>query len=330
MKKLSQFIRWCIVGLIGTSFLREFLWGGADVIFALPIVNLLIAIFSPKNSTTKNQAYKAPKTYGTNMTNAQENKILNNMALYFKNSDRIYFDQENYIEPADYGNIQLDTLNMYMRNEYIGTLADYKLAFPASYNTFMEMVGEYVRKKRYTAPKATEITKPVQEKPKVEETKEQTESIQTHKDAKFYIDTINELNDKIPEEHMSEGLDKTVLYLEQIKKIEDTFPNCKDKTTKLYQYYLPMLTEILENYRRLSINADLHKEFKENEDRLRKTVLLINSALQTLSQNLCDEYYTEMSVDMKTLEALLKKDGLADDLSFERMQKEKKVESNGN
>ena len=92
--------------------------------------------------------------------------------------------------------------------------------------------------------------------------------------------------------------------------------------------------EILENYKRLSINADLHKEFKENEDRLLKTLVLINSALKTLTQNLCDEYYTELSVDMKTLETLLKKDGLAtDEMTFENFRKNNKkdeqVESNG-
>ena len=61
---------------------------------------------------------------------------------------------------------------------------------------------------------------------------------------------------------------------------------------------------------------------------------LINSALKTLTQNLCDEYYTELSVDMKTLEALLKKDGLAtDEMTFENFKNEKKkdeqVKSNG-
>ncbi|MBR0386084.1 MAG: hypothetical protein IJI05_06020 [Erysipelotrichaceae bacterium] len=89
---------------------------------------------------------------------------------------------------------------------------------------------------------------------------------------------------------------------------------------------------MLENYKRLSINADLQKEFKENEDRLMKTIVLINSALKTLTQSLCDEYYIEMSADMKTLEALLKKDGLiSDEMTFENYKdKETKVTSNGN
>jgi hypothetical protein len=52
-----------------------------------------------------------------------------------------------------------------------------------------------------------------------------------------------------------------------------------------------------------------------------------------MSGSLLEEYYTESSVDMKTLEALLKKDGLVqDEMTFEnfsKTQKDKKVESNG-
>ncbi len=92
-----------------------------------------------------------------------------------------------------------------------------------------------------------------------------------------------------------------------------------------------MLTEILENYERLSVNASNHSEFKENEDRLLKTLVLINGALKTVSESLCDEYYMEMSADMKTLEALLKKDGLADNMTFENFKKDEnqEVTSNG-
>jgi len=57
-------------------------------------------------------------------------------------------------------------------------------------------------------------------------------------------------------------------------------------------------------------NAD----FKNSEDRLLKTTVLINGALNTISSSLVEDYYTELNVDMRTLESILKKDGLVDEL----------------
>ena len=180
----------------------------------------------------------------------------------------------------------------------------------------------------YTSSRNASRSKPVSNTPKETQTKS------TYlKDAQYYIDSLSKMNESIDQETITEHLNKSVQYLSQIRDIEKTFPKSKDKTTKLYQYYLPMLLDILENYKRLSVGSTQSKEFKENEDRLLKTLLLINGALETMSGSLLEEYYTESSVDMKTLEALLKKDGLVqDEMTFEnfsKTQKDKKVESNG-
>ena len=315
---------------IGGSFLFSIFGFFMDSIFellfgvALPAFIIYSGIKEIKKIIDRN---KITVNKSNRKNNSSEDiKIITNLRNYFKNDARLYFDNETYIEPSDPNNINFETLNIFVRDEYISSLADYKAAFPSSFNTFIDMVNEYAKRNRRS--KAT-TTKPVTDTPATKTTKKELS-----KDAQYYIDKLNELNTSIEEKHITDDLYETVLYLSQIKKIEDTFPKCKEKTTKLYQYYLPMLVEILENYKRLSINADLHKEFKENEDRLLKTLVLINSALQTLTQNLCDEYYTELSVDMKTLETLLKKDGLAtDEMTFENFRKNEKkdeqVESNG-
>ena len=45
--------------------------------------------------------------------------------------------------------------------------------------------------------------------------------------------------------------------------------------------------------------------------------MLINGALKTISSSLVEDYYTEMNVDMRTLESILKKDGLVDEMKKE-------------
>ena len=116
---------------------------------------------------------------------------------------------------------------------------------------------------------------------------------------------------------MEQLLKVLIQYLNQINKIENEFNDSKKKTTKLYQYYLPMLKDILTSYIRLEKNASETDEGKESEDRLLKTIVLINGALKTISSSLVEDYYTEMNVDMRTLESILKKDGLVDEMKKE-------------
>lgn len=310
------------------SIIFGILGAGIEVAFAIvPDLIFLYALFRLIKTITDRKKNKN-RTLARNSNN-EEAKILKNLRTYFKGDARLYFDDVTYITPSDPENITFDTLNLFMNDEYVSSLADYKTSFPNSFNTFIDMVGDYVKRSKFTR---RETGTPIVRETPAEQPQTPKETTNFDKDASFYIDKLNELNNSIAEEHITSGLYESVLYLSQIKKIEDTFPKCKTKTTKLYHYYLPMLVDVLENYKRLSINADLHKEFKENEDRLLKTIVLINSALKTLTQSLCDEYYIEMSADMKTLEALLKKDGLvSDEMTFENYKtQEGKVTADGN
>ena len=118
------------------------------------------------------------------------------------------------------------------------------------------------------------------------------------------------MNIEISNEQITNGLYEVTAYLKQIDMIEKEFPDSKEKTKKLTQYYLPILIDILESYKQLNKSARNHEEFKKTEERLQKTILLINEALKTISYSLTQEYFMDLSADMSTLEALLKKDGL--------------------
>ena len=324
---ISLFLLLCfgMAGLMVLSVGFEIFGGLMELLgprFTIGIFAYIIRMFTNKKQT-KNIFQTRTTAKTTARSNPNEAKFINALKNHFKNDARLHFDQETYLTPLQDGEITLDNVGIYMRDEFISNLHEYKIAFPNSYNTFVDMILEYTSSRNVSA------SKPVTETPK----KPETQSTYL-KDARYYIDQLKKMNESIEEEHITEHLQKSVEYLTQIKNIENTFPKSKDKTTKLYQYYLPMLLDILENYKRLSVGSTQSKEFKENEDRLLKTLVLINGALDTLTHTLLEEYYTESSVDMKTLEALLKKDGLVqDELSFEQFAKnqnqEKKVNSNG-
>ena len=54
-------------------------------------------------------------------------------------------------------------------------------------------------------------------------------------------------------------------------------------------------------------------------------ILLINEALKTITYTLTQEYFMDLSADMSTLEALLKKDGLVSEGSISSLRKQVKT-----
>ena len=133
------------------------------------------------------------------------------------------------------------------------------------------------------------------------------------KDCVYYLNKFNELLPQIDNAEVRESINETIDYLKRVQVIENEFGESKDKTRKLYEYYLPIYVDILANYDRLYDYDKNSDEFKSNEEKLKKTSTLINNALKTLCTSLLETYNTDLRVDMKTLESILKKDGLVDD-----------------
>lgn len=256
------------------------------------------AIKKKKGETTT--AYTTVNTY--------QKTLMKKMSKYFENNQQINIDDETYLKVTDKDNVDLDTVDIYMRNEYIGTLKDYYNAYPYAFNALANELTKYLNKKNSTKTATTTVAK--------EEQQQQTKT-EIKKDSAYYIKQFSELQKNISNQQINEGLNESIEYLRQIKKTEDEFSDSRSKTGKLYQYYLPMLNDILENYIRLKKNGSDSADSKASEDRLLKTIVLINGALKTISSSLVEDYYTEMNVDMRTLESILKKDGLVDEMKKE-------------
>ena len=128
----------------------------------------------------------------------------------------------------------------------------------------------------------------------------------------MFIDQINELNSNLSNEEVTNGLYQTCELLKQIDLVDREDGTVDPKLNKLYQYYLPILTGILENYKRLSDSAIKGDEFKKCETQLVKTIKLINEALKTIYNSLHESDYMNLNADINTLQSLLKQDGLVE------------------
>lgn len=279
---------------------------GAPFLIGYGIFKAFFGKEKNNNKTTKKAKVKS--------ASIDNEALLKKLSQYFENNEVIHIDEETYLTITDKENISLKTIDIYMREEYIGSLQDYLTAYPNAYNQLADMLSQYLTKK---AKEAKKKAKNVESSETNVAIQKKGETKEVEKDAEYYINTLMKLNDQNPNQQITAGLNETCEFLRSIKKIEDEYPDSKTKTVKLYQYYLPMLADILANYNRLYETTANQADFKASEDRLLKTIVLINGALKTISSGLLEDYYSEINVDMRTLESILKKDGLVEDFKQE-------------
>ena len=244
------------------------------------------------NTTNTNKA--------TNMSNKERNLIDQRLSEYFKDHYRLPVVDNIALTTQNGTFTTVENLFISYGEENILSLEEFQKYDPVLYNSIISLLLAFARQKEDVM--GTEI---------------KTNEIKAGKklsDAQKYIDQINLLNTDIPNEEISNGLYQTCALLKQIDLSDKE--NKESKLSKLYDYYLPILTGILENYRNLQKLGTNSEEFKNSETQLIKTIILINEALKTINESLHEEDYMNLSADITTLQSLLKKDGLVESNPF--------------
>ena len=210
----------------------------------------------------------------------------------------------------------LDGLEVDCDGHYFRTVADFRRNYGELYDqmfdTLLTMEQNDVAVKRPNVVDADYVPKtgsnaakrPAQNKPKEPE---------KPNDAISFREQINALNDGIPDEEISNGLYETSALLKQLDDLERTFPKQKGKLKKLYSNYLPYLIGILQQYTRMQ-NVQTDANYEQNVKSLKDTISHINSAMKDrLIPAMSESDSINLSADMSTLEAMLRKDGMTTD-----------------
>ena len=239
---------------------------------------------------------KSANAAKSSLSNADISKIDKKLKSYFK--DNLVL---NVVEGIDLTTqkgayTSIDDLYITYKSEKICRLSEIRDSNVAIYDRIATLLLAF-------AKESNEVLKE-----KVEPRKEN--KIPKLSDAQKYIDKINSLNEKIPNEEVTNGLYQTCDLLKQIDLVNKQ--NKDDKLTKLYDYYLPILLDVLERYDELDDSPTKGEEFTKTENKLIKTIILINEALKTIYSGLHEEDYMNLNADITTLQSLLKKDGLVE------------------
>lgn len=314
-------------GIIWGLVILGFILGSDGLLTLFIIAAIVIAItVAAVNSSKKNdqQTYSSRKNYqktygGTNSFSASKNKMSANELAEINIFLRGWFRDKRSLPIGTNIDLRihgsqyttLTSLDVYRDNTYICTLSEFRNRYPDSYGEIMKELSTLAKK--YEAKNTADVFDAETVETKQEKKPEQpSQKQEAAKDAAYYINEINQLNDDIPDDDISNGLFETASLLKQIDMLEEKFPRAKNKLSKLYEYYLPILVRILKQYVNLQA-AKTDPAYEETSKKLKRTISLINDAMKNIISSMTDEDFMNLSADISTLEAVLQKDGLTSD-----------------
>ncbi len=310
-----------------------FIFGGTGFIPLLFIAGMVFLImhYVLKNSGQDQAASnRATYSYGYNErrqgnvhTASDLAKINVFLRKYFRSNTRLNMpnDIQLLVRTGKYNT--LSNLDVYRSGTRIGTLNEFRSRYGDLYDSMFDTLLAMANNS-YTAPKQEIIEAEIVEQPTVQvkqekraEEKKKAEPKKEEKRAQYFIEQINDLNNNIPDEEISNGLYETAALLKQVDILEKKFPDSAVKMNKMYEYYLPYMTKILNHYENIqTVKSDIN--YERNVEQLKSTIRSINEALNNIIPSMSDSDFTNLSADMATLEALLQKDGLTGGMDMSR------------
>lgn len=213
----------------------------------------------------------------------------------FKQQNKLVVN-DHIVLQANRQNPTVDNIQVFYNNEYICMIKEFETQFPNAYASLLKNLSQM------TYSNATQVIQP--------------EAKQEEKDERVlenYIKKIESYNVDITDTEVSTALYETSALLKHLVKLMDQYPKTSTKLTKLQEYYLPIVLDILENYYKVNATQHNDEQLLSIKQRLIQSIVLINEAIENITSSLFEEERLNLSADMSVLESLLKKDGLVEE-----------------
>jgi hypothetical protein len=123
------------------------------------------------------------------------------------------------------------------------------------------------------------------------------------------IDTIRRENAAIPDEMLTDQMNKVCTQCEQIFRTVSESPEKAPQVRKFMNYYLPTTLKMLANYRTMQQRGVSWQEMQQARDTTVRGMNMILTACQKQIDNLHKDNMLDISTDIDVLEQMLKRDG---------------------
>lgn len=281
MKKVMKLFFSAIVFLVGVIEMNGLLLVAGIAL----LVGVGLSIYKEYRHKLKDEAYQKELT-------EQLNAFLDRYQ-YLKVNDHVRIGRVGRLDSF------LDAI-VYFDQEATGTLQDY--AATASFRLAYSWLFDQIKKLNMS-----EVGMVDEDRNGIDDRKQSGD---------YYILELERAMHLFDNVTITAGLKDTVHSLQKISQLEVKYPQIKPRLRKLYQHYLPLLINILNQYQVLKDKQASPQEITNMENKLEKTIVLVNEALKTLIESFVADDVLNMSTDISVLEAVLKRDGLVQEGSL--------------
>lgn len=277
-------------------FFSMFGWLINVAFYFLPIIVGIILVISIIRAIKKQTKKRKDNKISEEKTKFSINveKINNKLKEYFKKYEKLpVVDGIYFVNEKEY--TDLEDMIIVLKGEKTIKLSEFKEKNEDGYNSLIQLLSAFADSNEEVLASDIDVN-------------DDSQNILSN--GEKYINKINALNAQIPNEEVTNSLSLTCDLLKQIEVTKNSKKD-EEKLTKLYDYYLPILIDVLEKYVELLAKPVKSDDFKKTEAQLLKTTLLINEAMKNLYEMIQEDDYLNINADMDTLQSLLKKDGYA-------------------
>ena len=127
--------------------------------FVAPFIFIAIGIKLIVDAFKKKEAIAPQTVSGTATPTVSHKKLFKKIDKFFQKNQQLNIDDETYLVLTDPENVALDTIDIYMREEYIGSLKDYFNAYPNSFNALSNLINRYLNTKNLNETQVVEEIK---------------------------------------------------------------------------------------------------------------------------------------------------------------------------
>ena len=128
-----------------------------------------------------------------------------------------------------------------------------------------------------------------------------------------YINMIHRANDEIPDELISEKLDRMELITRKIFDEVRVRPELAGKLNMFMNYYLPTTTKLVTAYKEMDRQPMQGENIRKAKQEIADSLDTINSAFETLLDSFFREQAMDVSSDINVMKMMMRQDGLTED-----------------
>jgi hypothetical protein len=211
-------------------------WGSSIfpiVVFIGIVVAIATAISRASNKQTDNayqrgyqraQRYRRTTYQKPTLSPSDAAKINIYLRRYFRTTRELAIGTSLALRLHGSTFASLSSLDVYRDDTYICSFDDFSHRFPDSFREVLNKLIDLASRQEAGDVIDAEVSETPQP-----QSQPQPEEAPLEKDAQYYIDTINTLNNNIPDEEITNSLYETTSLLKQIQALELKFPKSRGK-----------------------------------------------------------------------------------------------------